>query len=568
MFLTPYSISAKTFCSLQTTPPPTKDVMKGPKRKAEAQEVVDPTKKPPGVPKRFKSSYICYSIANQEKIKKELGTNARVTEVAKKVAESWKTLVPEERKIWDDAAKADKERYMAEKAAYKGPWQVTTHKRTKKDPSAPKRPMSAFLYFSQKYRPIVKEEQPDLKNTDVSRRLGELWRNAPEEERQIYIKREAGEREVYKKDIAQWREEHAEQEAARKKASALALAAERKRVAAAAKATKKGLKNKEKGKKVKKQKISEAPLPATEMPGGASSAYISQAARATANYMSAGDKNNGYSEQQQQRNTYQDSGRNNFQQGGGYNNQDGNAIQQDQYGSSGQDQYGSNQQDQYENDSGADFKNRAGYGSASNYNNLGGGLGSTLGANGYGSSLGANGLGVNSNFGNNGLGMSSLGGGGLGMSGLGAAGLGGASSLSALQASGLGGTGLGGYGSSSLGGGYGGGTTDLAGQYGQFGPGTSYGGGMDSASAAASLTGLGGYGSSFGGGGLGSAAGMYGGGLAGLGVAAGMNAQALNSYGLSGNSGLGQSQGGGLSGVNANAASGGGVYGMYGGKPE
>lgn len=93
---------------------------------------------------------------------------------------------------------------MTEKASYTGPWQVPW-KRAKKDPSAPKRPMSAFLYFSQEKRRLVKAEHPSLRNTEISRRLGELWREASEEEKSPHIATEKVEREKYNLQIAEWR---------------------------------------------------------------------------------------------------------------------------------------------------------------------------------------------------------------------------------------------------------------------------------------------------------------------------------------------------------------------------
>ena len=46
----------------------------------------------------------------------------------------------------------------------------------KKDPNAPKRPMSAFLLFGQERRPALKKEQPDLPFTGVGKALGAEWR--------------------------------------------------------------------------------------------------------------------------------------------------------------------------------------------------------------------------------------------------------------------------------------------------------------------------------------------------------------------------------------------------------
>lgn len=100
-------------------------------------------RKAPQAPKRFKSSYICFFMAKQTAIKEELGEKATVTAISKRSAEMWKHLPTHERTHWDDIAAKDKQRYMIEKASYTGPWQVPW-KRAKKDPSAPKRPVSSL----------------------------------------------------------------------------------------------------------------------------------------------------------------------------------------------------------------------------------------------------------------------------------------------------------------------------------------------------------------------------------------------------------------------------------------
>jgi len=136
-----------------------------------------------------------------------------------------KTLPAEERAHWDEVAARDKQRYMVEKATYTGPWQVPW-KRARKDPSAPKRPMSAFLYFSQGKRTQIKGENPEMKNTEVSRVLGEMWRSLSEQDRQPFADREKVERDKYKVDIADWKQEfEAKQEARRKTQVEQAIAA-------------------------------------------------------------------------------------------------------------------------------------------------------------------------------------------------------------------------------------------------------------------------------------------------------------------------------------------------------
>jgi transcription factor SOX1/3/14/21 (SOX group B) len=74
--------------------------------------------------------------------------------------------------------------------------------------------MSAFLKYSQTRRAKVKEDNPDMSNTDVSRLLGEMWRNASPRERAPYVEQEEGERAVYKENIRKWRDDQARMDAA------------------------------------------------------------------------------------------------------------------------------------------------------------------------------------------------------------------------------------------------------------------------------------------------------------------------------------------------------------------
>jgi len=96
------------------------------------------------------------------------------------------------------------ERFMVEKAAYNGPWQIPW-KRAKKDPAAPKRPMSAFLYFSQDRRRELKKEYPSARNTEISSKLGKIWRSLTDEQRQPFVEIELRERKKYKAAIANWK---------------------------------------------------------------------------------------------------------------------------------------------------------------------------------------------------------------------------------------------------------------------------------------------------------------------------------------------------------------------------
>ena len=117
----------------------------------------------------------------------------------------------EEKDGWEKKARKDKARYEVEKAMYKGPWKVPANKRTPKDPTAPKRPMSAFLAFSNKRRAGLKREHPDATNSDLSKMLSKSWKEAPDELRKKYMEEEAGLRATYKVSMAKWRKNAAEE---------------------------------------------------------------------------------------------------------------------------------------------------------------------------------------------------------------------------------------------------------------------------------------------------------------------------------------------------------------------
>lgn len=176
-------------------------------------------RKAPQAPKRFKSAFIFFSTAKHPEIRKRLGekgTNEKTTNVAKLVSEEWKNLSATERDYWEEKARQDKARYEVEKTMYTGPWKVPAKKRYQKDPDAPKRPMSAFLSFSNSKRALIKAQHPEMNNTDVSRVLAKMWKEAPEEERKVHIEREAELRRAYKIAIADWRKQAEKDELAQR----------------------------------------------------------------------------------------------------------------------------------------------------------------------------------------------------------------------------------------------------------------------------------------------------------------------------------------------------------------
>lgn len=160
-------------------------------------------KKAPGAPKRGKSPYILFSMAKREHIKSQLPENAKVTDIMRAIADAWGKMTDEDKEPWKREAESDKQRYEEEMANYDGPLRVP-NKRAKKHPDAPKRASSAFLFYSQVMRPRIKAEHQDMKNTEISKQLGEAWSKATDEQKAPFVEKEKADRARYKREMEEW----------------------------------------------------------------------------------------------------------------------------------------------------------------------------------------------------------------------------------------------------------------------------------------------------------------------------------------------------------------------------
>lgn len=168
------------------------------------------TRKDPRAPKRSKSAYILFSIENRESVKAEIGSGARVGDIAKKTSQRWKALSDADRAHWEKLSKADRDRYQEEKKSYSGPLVIPGGSKIKKDPAAPKRPLTAFLCFSQKMRPGIQEKNPGWRIAEMSQELGRMWREMSEEERQPYIESVQEQRKDWLVENAKYKQEQQE----------------------------------------------------------------------------------------------------------------------------------------------------------------------------------------------------------------------------------------------------------------------------------------------------------------------------------------------------------------------
>ena len=73
-----------------------------------------------------------------------------------------------------------------------------------KDENAPKRAKSAYMIFCDKKRQDIKDSNPDMKMSDISKLLGSAWKEISPEKKEKYNKKAEKEKERYALEIKQY----------------------------------------------------------------------------------------------------------------------------------------------------------------------------------------------------------------------------------------------------------------------------------------------------------------------------------------------------------------------------
>jgi len=147
-------------------------------------------------PKRAMSSFMFFANEKRQGLRLE-HPELKITEIGKELGRLWKDLADEEKKRYIEQATQDKARYHHAMSTYvksvsdsdsdDGPRRKRRKKKKVKDPLKPKRAMSSFMYFANEQRQAVRDKYPDIKITEIGKRLSEMWKLLTAEEKQRYI---------------------------------------------------------------------------------------------------------------------------------------------------------------------------------------------------------------------------------------------------------------------------------------------------------------------------------------------------------------------------------------------
>ncbi|TIC93570.1 Non-histone chromosomal protein 6 [Colletotrichum higginsianum] len=101
---------------------------------------------------------------------------------------------------------------MPKAATKRGAAGKVDKKRAKKDPNAPKRGLSAYMFFANEQRENVREENPGISFGQVGKILGERWKALNEKQRQPYEAKAATDKKRYEDEKQAYNAEQEEDE--------------------------------------------------------------------------------------------------------------------------------------------------------------------------------------------------------------------------------------------------------------------------------------------------------------------------------------------------------------------
>mmetsp|Transcript_42800 Transcript_42800/g.55005 ORF Transcript_42800/g.55005 Transcript_42800/m.55005 type:complete len:294 (+) Transcript_42800:787-1668(+) len=190
---------------------------KAPSNSPSKKKAATKKKKDPNAPKGAKSAYMYFC----DKTRPELKANEpelTFGEVGKKLGSLWGALDEESKAPFLEKAASDKARFDEQMADYTPPKQESDNddnddddsdndddddaasgkkkkkvvkKKAKKDPNAPKRPMSSYFIWMGEVREAMKAQHPEASVGEFGKILGAKWKTLSEEEKAPYLEKAA-----------------------------------------------------------------------------------------------------------------------------------------------------------------------------------------------------------------------------------------------------------------------------------------------------------------------------------------------------------------------------------------
>lgn len=166
-----------------------------------------PKKGDPNKPKGRMSAY-AFFVQNRREHYKKQQLKVEFADFSRECSDRWKRITDGDKEKFIKKAQEDKVRYDAQMKDYVPPPDATRGRgrRKKRDPNLPKRPLSAFMFFCQDKRPLLKEKNPRASIGDIAKDLGKAWKVMNDVQKEPYEAKAKTDRKRYEVD----KEEYAE----------------------------------------------------------------------------------------------------------------------------------------------------------------------------------------------------------------------------------------------------------------------------------------------------------------------------------------------------------------------
>lgn len=165
-------------------------------------------------PKKASTAYIIFCNQMREQVKRD-NPNMKSNEIMTELGRLWKTLSDADKVTYNALYEKEKERYTSEMASYVPPVVSTQQKSTstkskkstttvvesKKDSSL-KKPMNAYVIFSQEQRPTLSSQHPNLGFGELTKQLAERWKNMSDSEKAPYVERSVEQKDNYNRLVS------------------------------------------------------------------------------------------------------------------------------------------------------------------------------------------------------------------------------------------------------------------------------------------------------------------------------------------------------------------------------
>lgn len=176
--------------------------------------------KDPNAPKRPTTPFMAWRKQNYQNVAKTMAVGHSFKELQAEFGVAWRKLSDAETKPFKDAFKTAMEKHQKLMKAYKQTSSYAAFQKKlaafkvekvskakfKKDPNAPKKPLSGYFLFLADKREEVKTSYPNLSHKEQLAKMGNMWKEAGEAVQKSYNDKAAAEKKEYQVKLAKYKE--------------------------------------------------------------------------------------------------------------------------------------------------------------------------------------------------------------------------------------------------------------------------------------------------------------------------------------------------------------------------